>query len=153
MAFEDFLVALRDNQFGKLRREKPLQPPDAPQFLDLLGDSRFKAAIELRHLVGALAQFANQAGVLHRDHRLCGEVFKQRDFFFRKWPGLPANGDDHPEERIVLTQGDVKQSAVASLNRDAHYIPQFRRDLRQIGNLDKPISLQQPQIGCPGEGW
>ena len=38
MAFEDLLVALRDDQFGKLRREEPLQPPDAPQLLDLLGD-------------------------------------------------------------------------------------------------------------------
>jgi hypothetical protein len=28
MAFEDFLVALSDDQFGKLRREKTLQSPD-----------------------------------------------------------------------------------------------------------------------------
>ena len=28
MAFEDLLVALRDNQLGQLRREEPLQSPD-----------------------------------------------------------------------------------------------------------------------------
>src|SRR5215472_16611836 len=33
MAFEDFLVALRDDQFGQLWHEKPLQPPDPPQLL------------------------------------------------------------------------------------------------------------------------
>ena len=31
MAFEDFLVALRDDQLGELRSEEPLQPPDAAQ--------------------------------------------------------------------------------------------------------------------------
>jgi hypothetical protein len=30
MAFEDLLVALRDDQLSKLRREEPLQSPDAP---------------------------------------------------------------------------------------------------------------------------
>jgi hypothetical protein len=45
MAFEDFLVALRDNQFGKLRREKPLQPPDPPQLLDLFRDPRFETTV------------------------------------------------------------------------------------------------------------
>jgi hypothetical protein len=33
MAFKDFLVALRDYQFGKLRREEALQPPHAAQFV------------------------------------------------------------------------------------------------------------------------
>src|SRR6516162_7277703 len=35
MAFEDFFITLRDDQFGQLGREKPLQSPDPPQFLDL----------------------------------------------------------------------------------------------------------------------
>ena len=30
MTFEDFLVALRDDQLRQLRREEPLQPPDRP---------------------------------------------------------------------------------------------------------------------------
>src|SRR3954464_10280546 len=33
MAFEDLLVALRDDHFGELRREKSLQPPDPAQLL------------------------------------------------------------------------------------------------------------------------
>ena len=103
-------------------------------------------------MLQCLARLGQEPCIFHCDHRLRGEVFQQRDLFLGKRPHFPANGDDHPEERVVLTQGDVKQSAVASLNPDT-YIPQFRRDLRQIGNLDKPISLQQPQIGCPGEGW
>ena len=45
MAFEDFLVSLRDDELGKLRRQKPFQPPDAPQFLDLLGDPRLKPMV------------------------------------------------------------------------------------------------------------
>jgi hypothetical protein len=42
MAFEDFLVALRDDELGKLRCEKPLQPPDPPQLLDLFRDACFE---------------------------------------------------------------------------------------------------------------
>src|SRR6516165_280855 len=45
MAFKDFLVALRDNEFGQLRREKPLQPPNPSQFLDLLGNPRLKPTV------------------------------------------------------------------------------------------------------------
>ena len=40
MTFEDLLVPVRDDQLGKLRREEPLQPPNAPQLLDLLGERR-----------------------------------------------------------------------------------------------------------------
>ena len=63
MAFEDFLVALRDDQFGKLRCEKPFQPPDPPQFLDLLGDPRFETAVQFRYLIGALVQFSEEPRV------------------------------------------------------------------------------------------
>ena len=74
MAFEDLFVALRDDQFGKLRRQKPFQPPDAPQFIDLLRDPRFETAVKLSDLVGALAQFTEQPDVLHCDYRLRREV-------------------------------------------------------------------------------
>jgi hypothetical protein len=45
MAFEDLLVALRDDQLGQLRREEPLQPPDTAQFLDLFSDPCFETAV------------------------------------------------------------------------------------------------------------
>jgi len=35
MAFEDLFVALRDDEFCQLRREKPFQASDAAQFIDL----------------------------------------------------------------------------------------------------------------------
>src|SRR5215471_10182971 len=35
VAFEYLLVAPRDDQFGELRREEALQPPNPAQFLDL----------------------------------------------------------------------------------------------------------------------
>jgi len=74
MAFEDLLVAVRDNEFGQLRREKPLQPPDPPQLFDLFGDARFETTVQLRYLIGALAQFADQPRVLHCDDRLRREI-------------------------------------------------------------------------------
>ena len=76
VAFEDLFIALRDDQLSKLRCQKPLQPPDAPQFLDLLGDAVLETAIQLRHLIGALAQFAQQPRVFHRDDCLLGEVLQ-----------------------------------------------------------------------------
>ena len=45
MAFEDFLVSLGDDQFGQLRREKPFQPPDPTQLLDLVRDPCFETAV------------------------------------------------------------------------------------------------------------
>jgi hypothetical protein len=48
---------------GTPRREEPLQSPDAAQFLDLLGDPRFKATVKCRHLIGALPLFAEQTRV------------------------------------------------------------------------------------------
>src|SRR5215472_3751846 len=90
MAFEDLFVALRDDQFGQLRRQKPLQPSDAPQLLDLLGNPRLQPAVQLGYLIGALAQFTQQPRILHRDDRLRCEVLQQRDFFIGKWPHDPS---------------------------------------------------------------
>src|SRR5262249_3537201 len=46
MAFEDLLIALRDDELRELRREKPLQPPDPLKLLDLLGHAGFEATVE-----------------------------------------------------------------------------------------------------------
>jgi hypothetical protein len=74
VAFEDFLVALRHDQLGQLRCQKPFQPADAAQLLDLRGDPRFEAPVEFGDLVGALANFTQEPRIFHRDHRLGGEV-------------------------------------------------------------------------------
>src|SRR6516164_882593 len=104
MAFEDLLVALRDDQFGKLRRQKSFQPPDAPQLLDLFRDPHLQAAVQFRDLVGALPQFAEQTGVLHRNDRLSGEVLQQRDLLFGKWAGLMAEDSDRAQELVIFAQ-------------------------------------------------
>ena len=95
MAFEDLLVALRDDQLRELGREEPLQSPDPAQLLDLLGDPRFEAAVQFGHLLGALAQFAKEPRVLHRDDRLRREILQERDLFVGKRADfLAICGDD-----------------------------------------------------------
>ena len=111
MAFEDFLVALRDDQLGKLRREKPLQPPDPAQLLDLLGDPRFEPAVEFGDLLGALAQFAQQPRVLHRDHRLRREILQQRDLLVGKRPDLRPVEVDRPAHVPISSQRHVQRRA------------------------------------------
>src|SRR5271163_610528 len=94
MAFEDFLVALRDDQLGELRREKPLQSPDAAQLFDLLSDPRVKTTIEFGDLLGALAKFAEEPRVLDCDDRLRREILQQRDLLVAKGSTfLTSNGD------------------------------------------------------------
>ena len=114
MAFEDLLVALRDDQFGKLRCQKPLQPPDPPQFLDLFGDPCFKAAVQFRHFVGPLPQFAEQPRILHRDDRLRSEVLKQPDFLVGEWLYLSSSCADGTKKNTILPQRHPKETARTS---------------------------------------
>ena len=51
-----------------------------------------------------LADLVEEAGVVHRDHRLRRKVFEQRDLFFRKCPHLAARAGDHAEQRVVAAQ-------------------------------------------------
>src|SRR5262249_970088 len=84
MAFEDRFIALRDDEFGKLGREKPLQPADTTEFLDLCSDTRLQTAVQFGDVLGALTQFAEQPGILHRDDRVRPEVLYQRNLLLRK---------------------------------------------------------------------
>jgi hypothetical protein len=85
-----------------LRREKSLQPADAPQFLDLLGDPRLQAAVQFRHFIGALPQFAKEPGILHRDYRLIGKVLKNGDLLVRERSHLLPVDNDEAENGVVL---------------------------------------------------
>src|SRR6516165_9472704 len=114
MAFENLLVPLRDDQLGELGREETLQPPDASQFLHQFGDPRFKPTIEYRHLVGALAQFAEQARIFHRDHRLRREVLQESDLLVRERANFLAIYADRAEERALVSQWHDQERADAS---------------------------------------
>ena len=83
VAFEDLFIALRHDQFGQLRREKSLQPPDPAQFFDLLGYPRLQATVQFRNLISPLPQFAEQPRVLDCNDRLRRKVFDQRDLLVR----------------------------------------------------------------------
>src|SRR5207244_4092981 len=59
-------------------------------------------------LLQGLARLGDQPCVLNRDHRLCREIFDERDFFFGKRPHFLAGGDDLPEQDVILAQRHVK---------------------------------------------
>src|SRR5262249_35383141 len=65
VAFEDALLALRDDHLCQLWRKEALQSADAAELLDLLGDPRFQAPVQFGDLIGPLPQFAKQARILH----------------------------------------------------------------------------------------
>ena len=89
----------------------------------------------------ALADFAEQPGIVHRNDRLRREVFQERDLFFREWPHLASSQADHAEQRAVFAQRQQKigartvDSAAARVDRIV--------DQPQIGNVDKGVPGQQ----------
>jgi hypothetical protein len=84
----------------------PDQPPHPPQLLDLFGDPRFETTVQLRYLIGAFVQFADQPRILHCDHCLRGEVLQQRDLFLRERTRLSAVHNDRSAQAVFLAQGD-----------------------------------------------
>ena len=93
-----------------MRREKPLQPSDPTQFVNLLGDPRLQIAVQLPDLLGALPQFAQQPRVLHRDHRLVGEGLQQLLLGLSDRSGLgPTHHDD--AEHIAIAHYRHSQHA------------------------------------------
>ena len=55
-------------------------------------------------LLQGLARLGQEPRVLHRDHRLRGEILQQRDLLFREWPYFLPVGKNHTEERSVFSQ-------------------------------------------------
>src|SRR6516165_5160754 len=155
MAFEDFFVALRDDQLGKLRCEKPLQPSDTPQFLDLFSNPRFEAAVQLSYLIGALAQFVQQPRVLHCNNRLRGEILQQRDLLVGKRADLLAEDMEHAEQRLLLAQCDTERGAKsADLDQSAPMpVVRFRCTVTcQVRNFDYIFALYDPLVRGAGLG-
>src|SRR5215472_9784552 len=65
----------------------------------------FVGSLQIR---GALPQLIQESRVLHRDHRLGGEIFQQRDFPAGKSPHLPAVYAESTNRGVVLYQRYVK---------------------------------------------
>ena len=74
MAFEDALVTLSNNEVCQLRREEPPQLSCPFKLGELIGDPYLQPAVQFRHFLGALPQFAQEPRVFHRDDRLRREV-------------------------------------------------------------------------------
>ena len=58
---------------------KRFSRPTPTQLLGLRRDPCFETPVQLRDFLGALAQFAEEARVLHRDDRLRCEILQKRD--------------------------------------------------------------------------
>ena len=84
---------------------------------------------------GALAQLVEQPRILHRDHRLRGEILHQRDLLVGERPDFRARGGDHAEQHIVLAQRYKKtRTHAGKLERR----PDHRMvDLRQVGKVNE----------------
>ena len=131
MGFEDVFVAARDDQFGELRREKPLQFSDPLQFPELRRDPVLQLPVPRRDLVGARPQFAEQPRVLHRDDRLRREILQQRDLLVGERPNLLAIGDYQAEQCVVLAQRHNQQRTNA-ISRPSRAVAGEIRSVRRV---------------------
>jgi hypothetical protein len=143
MAFEDALVALGDNQFGQLRREKPAQFAGALDLGELRRDPRLKLAVPPGDLLGALAQFGQEAGVLHRDDRLDREVLKPGDLFFGKGSNLFAASCYNAEQSIIFAQRDEQRCSNAGELGDA--LRSGIVNLSNVGDVHEALAGEQWQ--------
>ena len=57
-----------------------------------------------RLLAQRLPQLIKQSRILHRDDRLCSEVFQKRDLFLAERPDLASRSDDLADKAAVLAQ-------------------------------------------------
>ena len=65
-----------------------------------------------------LALLRDQPCILHRDHRLGGEVFQQRDLLIREWPDLRSIRGDKAEQTPSLRSGTNRMvlTSVCAIN-------------------------------------
>src|SRR4051794_6744365 len=94
MGLKNVFVAARNDQFGELRREKPLQLSHPLQFSKLRRDPVLQLPVPRRDLLGARPQFAQEACVLYRDDSLSSEVLQESNLFVCERGGLFAENRD-----------------------------------------------------------
>ena len=93
------------------------------------------------------------------------EVLKQRDLFLGKRLHFAANGDDLSQKHVILAQRDTEHCATTGLDSHLHLLLDLRVvQLRQISDLDEPLSVQQsphrelgagsdPLLQLPSQGF
>ena len=88
----------------------------------------------------------HQSRVLHRDHRLSGEVLQQRDLLVGKGPHLGAIDREEAEERAVLAhrypQHRPRAGAVSQHAADSNAGAE-RALSRDVGHMDERLALDE----------
>ena len=85
----------------------------------------------------------DQPRVLHRDHRLRGEVLQQRDLLVGERPDLLAIDRDDAEQRLVLAQAARQARCARRRDRPSRVrsgSPPDRVLGRKIGDMDEPFA-------------
>ena len=90
-------------------------------------------------LLQRLARLGQQPSVLHRDHRLRGEVLEQCDFFVGERSRLASGYGNCPKQRLVFAQRNTQQGVDAG--RDV-CMPYGMVELRQIGDVDEGSAIE-----------
>jgi hypothetical protein len=81
----------------------------------LVSDTLFELLIELRYLLGSLAQFAQQPCVLNCDDGLSGEVGQQIDMFSLERSHFGSANYNRAERSALADQGYANDTAMTTL--------------------------------------
>ncbi len=117
---------------------------------------------DLQHLGGRglllqrLPLLGHQPRILHRDHRLGGEVLQQRDLLVGERPNLLAIDRDAAEQRLVLAQRHGEQRASTTKIDECAAIGfacSVVVGVRQIRNVDQRLapSATASLVRCPAQ--
>src|SRR5262249_24921988 len=97
----------------------------------------------LGEIVGALAQFVKQAGVLVGDHGLAGEILDQLDLLVGERLSLLAIDIDSADQTVLLQHRHREDGAIAP-ELDAHDESRIALDVgllrRNVRNVGRPLS-------------
>ena len=91
-------------------------------------------------LLQRFRRLGDQPRGLHRDDRLRGEIFEQRNFLVGEWPDLAAGCGNRAQERTVFAQRHNQQGVDPGLGvrlRDGIV------ELRQVRDVHKARSVKQ----------
>jgi hypothetical protein len=103
----------------------------------------------LLEIASALPQLAKEPRVLHRDHRLDGEILQQCDLLFGERAHLLPVDREAAEQDIVFAQGhDQNCAKPAQIDRSAvQRVAGF--DFRKIGKMNQRFDLADPRRSSP----